>query len=528
MLLYTFLNSATQFDTMTDKIDELMVQKVASNSTLAGRKRRLNKEMENPPMPKKINDCKNEEANSGILSDSDNATVNTNFVQVQSICNSAKDDNVRKPTDSNVSFNHSVLTISSNSKPLQITDLPIECLEHVFNYLCFIDLLNVANWNENLITAAGFVFTSHYSRHKITMTGLKMPRPIEIDDLNITISSSAMCSKVLRIFGHLIRKLQMEYLNNMHLTENWAEMQKLFCKSCTSDSKLVDLKLTNCEEKLFDGIESAFKNVNKLQISCSRLGDYMLDLGKWFSSLNRLELLHNEHCVQIFRFNNVPFWSFLADDTPNACLTSKNIEIMIKSVPQLQTLSLSGGLNMNLLQFFNENLSNLKELLLSDFHLQFEDGSDNDEPNESKIVFKNTEKLSITTNLLGYLPNRIPFEFPNLTELEIGADSFEMPWINFITARHNLVKLQVDLYNSKINDDQLAQIAGGLTNLIELKIVANISPSGLKLLLSQCKSLEKMYILCVGELDCSRCRELAGSKWSMTRNEHGFIFEHKY
>lgn len=91
-------------------------------------------------------------------------------------------------------------------------------------------------------------------------------------------------------------------------------------------------------------------------------------------------------------------------------------------------------------------------------------------------VQKYREALSITTNLLGWLPNRVPFEFPRLTDLELGADSLETAWINFVIVHQNLVKLQLDVYNIEVNEDQLTIIASGLTNLIELNVSANVSP----------------------------------------------------
>lgn len=476
-----------------------------------------------------------------------------------------RDDKPNQPRKyAKARYQKNYLKSSDNNQSVarKFTDLPMDCLEHIFDHLDFKDLLNVvgltaqaadftkntgqsidltkntgeavdsaenttaqavditkntaqsADFTENAAQAAYVVFNRRYSKHLIKMVGLETPETVQLGDSMITISEPSICLKLLDHFGISVKKLQLEYLSNELLSGKWSEIPNLINKKCSST--LEDIKVINCDEKLFDGIKQEFAQVLNLRISCSRLGKCM-ELGKWFPNLNRLELVHNDRCVQIV--SNVPHLSYLAMDTKHSCLSTSNIQTMIKSAPQLQTLSLSGGLDGDLLRFINENSPNLKQLFLWDFHLENNQSGD-------KIKFKTIETLSISTGMLGFLPNDIPFEFEQLTELRLIADMLDDVWIDFTIEHQNLIKLKLhSILEPEFGDDQMADLANALPKLAELDVVANITPDDLAEFLINCKSLKKIRIKKFGRTNYDRYQQLAGRVWSTVLNEQGLTFE---
>lgn len=402
--------------------------------------------------------------------------------------------------------------IVSDPSQTQFTDLDIDCLEHMFRYLKFNDLLNVADLTESTTKAAQLVFSRRYSKHLIKLCGpgYETVPPIAIRGSLITISTASLCAKVLQSFGDVINKLVLVHFSDEMLTEDWSNLKSLLNEKCTKN--LHELELVSCGDQMMNSIQNTFENVEFLRISCSHMGKFM-DLGKWFPALVRLELLHNDRCVQIV--SNFPHLSFLAMDIKNECLSTANVKAMIESVPQLQTLALSGGMKMSLLHFISESLPFLKRLYLWDFHLENE--SDN------MIAFKNMEILSVSTGWLGMLPSKIPFECEKLTELRVSADTLGPEWIEFAMKQPNLTKLQLySILDPAIDDDDFVQLAQMLPKLIEVDVMAEISSDALGHFLSTGKMLKKLRIKTFDGFN-----ESLLNTWNIVNNNSSLMLERK-
>lgn len=404
--------------------------------------------------------------------------------------------------------------VNPKSIALKITDLNIDCLEHICTFLTFTDLLNASNaipitFND----AAQMVFSRRYSKRLIKMNAQEMPHLIKIKSSAININTISLCAQVLTNFGDSIEKLELTDFTSIP-ANRLMEIKNKLNKNCTDH--LTELKLINCKDELFEGIKTVFKKVESLRISCSNLGK-CIDLGKWFPALKRLELVHNDGCIQIV--SNLPFLSFLAMDIKDACLSSTQFETMIKSAPQLQTLALSGGITSSTLHMISKQLPSLKCLYLWDFHL--------DDQTEQTISFKNVETFSISTGLLGELPHVIPFRFGKLTELRVNADLPGEEWLHFAIQQKNLRKLQLNstLIPLDIFGDDLAKIAISLNDLTELDVTVGITPSGLTRFLSLAKQLRKFRIKITDTANFPALRQVAGKKWRVTENSNAIIFE---
>lgn len=402
--------------------------------------------------------------------------------------------------------------IQINQFTTKLIDLNIDCLELIFKSLDLIDLLNVSDLSTNTMDAAKMVFAKKFSKYLLKIRGMESPAPIEVDHTVISISSVSECTKFLRVFGDSVKKLQLEYFIDVQLTADWNEVKSLIYGKCAKH--LTELRVVNCDEQMFAGIESPLTSITKLRISCSRLGKCM-ELDKWFPSLVQMEMKHNDGCLHIV--NHFPYLSFLAMNIPFACLSSADIETMFKSTPQLQTLSLSGGIDAKLLQFISENLTNLKNLCLYDFHLEDEQ--------DDIVIFQSVEKLHITTGLLSFLPNEIPFAFQNLKELRVYSDSLGSEWIDFVLEQSNLERLALNsIWEPELTADHLIEFAQTLTKLTEIDVVATVLPDEMTEFLSQSKSLKKIRIN-----DYSKpfigLRQSHGKEWRLEEEGEWFTFE---
>lgn len=401
----------------------------------------------------------------------------------------------------------------------KITDLNADCFGHIFDHLRFRDLLNVADLNEKATEAAELVFTRRYSNYNVVLCGHETSRSIEIDDntLEITITTASQCANVLRNFGDVIGKLKLLNFNGKVFADRrWAELRRLINEKCTKHVTV--LELSNCDRHLLADIENVFECVGVLKIACSQVGEKFMDLSKWFPQLRTLELLHHENCGQIIC--NYPHLSYLTMDTTQAeCLSTGNFKAMLKSVPQLESLSLSGGMKSSLLAFIADSLPKLKKLHLWDFHIENQ--------SDAVIVFKNVQTFSVSTGLLGDLPTKIPFKMGKLTELSVKTELLCNEWIDYAMQKQDLKKLRlISTSEPTITDIQLNAMATALPKLIHLDITADISTDGLKHFLAANESVHTIQIRTYGQIG-KHLMASANDEWTTAPIRGGVAFQRK-
>lgn len=92
---------------------------------------------------------------------------------------------------------------------VNITDINKDCLEPIFKQLDLSDLLNVADSNQFLMSAARLAFVSKYGKTMLYMNATlsRQYRSIDYNCEQISIYDFQTCLKVLRCFGKSITKL---------------------------------------------------------------------------------------------------------------------------------------------------------------------------------------------------------------------------------------------------------------------------------------------------------------------------------
>lgn len=152
---------------------------------------------------------------------------------------------------------------------LRITDLMIDCLKEVFEYLGLCDLLNVADSNKRLQQAAGFVYDRKYGKKRIFISPnlrcTSQNQNLTVFDHIIRVRSRSVYTSLrfVRCFGHSIT----------HISNNCLEKRcfSLICylnKYC--DQSLIELCVRRYSdiESIFDGIQKPFEKVEKITCFC--------------------------------------------------------------------------------------------------------------------------------------------------------------------------------------------------------------------------------------------------------------------
>lgn len=405
---------------------------------------------------------------------------------------------------------------STDGNAINLLDVNIDCLERIFDYLNYNDLVKVADLDANAQIAAKLVFARRYSHFLVEMYTDHTVRSVETTHSTLVLSTVSECAKILRHFGKSIKKLELNNFSDRKMAHNWNAIKNLIDKNCTKT--LIELKLLQCGKQLSDGMKNVFENVEMLRLQSTSLGKWK-ELNIWFPKLKRLELIDTEKAEK-FIITPLTLPDFeITHISAVVYLSKSEIKTMIKSVPQLHTLTLTGHLNTNDLHFINDHLLTLKHLIL----INFEFSSDSENSAETKVFFKNLETLSMMgTTFKG----DIPFAFKQLNELDINVAFMATEWIDFATQQRDLIKLRLKWrFSAEITERHVNEIVTNLTKLTEIHLDINSEmPLDHVVALLDCESLTKLEVVGLPPNNGQRAVALATRKWRFCKNDQQAVF----
>ena len=106
-----------------------------------------------------------------------------------------------KPNEQ-IDIDASLKSVDGSAKKMKITDLTIDCLEEILEYLNLANLLNVANSNKRLNRAACFVFRRKHGERKVALVSHETyTGPIAIKSGEVWVGRLIDHFRVLRCFG---------------------------------------------------------------------------------------------------------------------------------------------------------------------------------------------------------------------------------------------------------------------------------------------------------------------------------------
>lgn len=345
---------------------------------------------------------------------------------------------------------------------LKITDVNHDCLEKVCSYLCFDDLLSVADTSKHLRTAANLVFTLKYAKKWVHLHEFiySPNRKVEIKD-KIEVYNWKTSYKILRCFGHLISKLDIDL--QITFASSFGNKLKPFLVSA---DRLIEYVYEYCADSLtrmrikglpdgslnnapkpFSSIEdvhiSAGSNFDENQLTrlFPKLRSLMYGNFYWKDTISSMcidgHFPHLEHMELRSPYHDIQ------DEFSKMCTP---IHSFLLSNPQLQSLTMPFISNVNIIQIINECVPNLQNLSLVD---HFERIS---KYNGSTVHFKYVRKFGIV-GISKRFP-KIPFTFDHLEEFSLThspEDSEE--FYTFLRENPSIRKITVE---GKMNISRLA------------------------------------------------------------------------
>lgn len=320
---------------------------------------------------------------------------------------------------------------------MKITDLNIDCLEAILNYLDFQDLINAADANKRIKHAAKFVFAEKYSDLKLVFRVLPpsmrliIPNP-EIDDRSmnlfpnhVDVHDLKIALQLLRCFGCVMKKIQLKFsktVYNQYITSYINQ----FC----ADS-ITKFNITDIPEGGLNYFTQPFTRIEKVRFETYE-GEYQLAENDWlnrlFPKMKKLKVSSVFKCSALFEngdtVNHFPHLEHLVIIKRKIFGPGKvcreNILKTLKLNPQLKKLRVKCtecGLNQILgADFFHSaeySLQNLESLHMTmhfnTFFHKFE---------FETLRLKNVKHLRVEFNRYSTAGSIVfPFYFPKLETL---------------------------------------------------------------------------------------------------------------
>lgn len=389
-----------------------------------------------------------------------------------------------------------------NENAKKLTDLNVDCLEHIFRMLNFEDLINVANTNNKLlIEAAAMVYNLKYGNMttEISYDAISVRCPtgvLSYDKIvcEMEFDEHSTAIAFLNNFGDSIKSLQI-YMNVPY----YEQLEQALYENCAKtiiELNLIDYALSS---RVMESIKKPFTKIEKICIKGGALSQHFTQFTHWFPNMRHLKL-----------FRNIVY-------TPEAIEIRyphlEHLSIHVDSWYGLKRHNITTILHQNLhLRSFDIYLTNLAGddcYLSPDFiraisHLlnleHFEWGVVAKKPIKySHISMNNIRKLSLNILHRDQGINIKPFEIVLLEELTMRTICLNEQWINFILKNKNLIKLNLMSFDGLTSDATLLQLVKALPYLQDATIFSSlITGKGIAKVISTSASLRKLVVIRVG------------------------------
>lgn len=326
---------------------------------------------------------------------------------------------------------------------IKLTDIDQFCLEHIFMYLDFDDLLNVADASKYLRLATITPFTRKYGWKQIQIRQTTSDVVMDTERDHIKIRNSKMIFQMLRCFGQMISKLKIFYVEGSYYDHrNYCRVLDYVNEFCAESLTSIRFDPT----VRFESIKQPFANVEEISISLTNSS--LLEkksLSAVFPKLRRLIFP-----IQSFEFD---FSSAIREYFPNlqhfevdlcASLDSKHAIIDgLRLNSHIKSLRI-GIPNFNTLEEISEHLQSIENL---DVFMKVYRPLDGSQFNSSSIRFSNVKKFSIHFELYvwTWTLRKLPFLFDQLKEFALsGRFQYNDFYNEFLNENPTIEKLTLD------------------------------------------------------------------------------------
>lgn len=279
----------------------------------------------------------------------------------------------RRRIDENADF-FDIPTLDKLTKPTKFTDVNIDCLEKIFNYVDFVDLLNLADTCVPLRAGAALVFSLKHAKKNINLLNICSDRKYFVKKKDIQIGDGKSCLQSLRCFGNMITKLEISPSRNNHITGHIVDYVKEYCVDSLKEFKCEFVVQSRFEE----AFAKPFSHVEKVEFNHCIVSSKILHFNEWFPQMTSLRLYGNyfvnsstpEYALKQpqdyieAHFPHLTQLQIVCSGGKPFDLTQANIEKVIDLNPQIKRLSLCFCPEMRVLQDISTKLPLLEWLYI--------------------------------------------------------------------------------------------------------------------------------------------------------------------
>lgn len=363
----------------------------------------------------------------------------------------------------------------------KLTSLDDDCLEFLFDYLDWSDLLNVADSSRMFHTAVGLVFKRKYHKSSIIIDGIACKSSPSQRRDNISISKPVTALKFLRNFGYLICDLQLNC--RFFGTKITDEITRYMLEYCSKSIYSLSL-YCNSSKFLFKNTGHIFGNVEKLRMELCIFGSD-LRLNNIFPNLSILNLGQNWYEIgsRAIRIN----LHSVRDLTIQANkFEETDIKELIKLNPQLERLEIYPIYSVELIAWINDCLPKLRSLELGGL------------PQEFYGVLRLDHIVNLSLHIDVTPLRKIPFVFRKLENLlVVGSLRINEKCLDFFgNIQHLKVLTILGWYGDMHNMRKFFELNNILSNVEELNFdwIESISSECILRFLQQSHALSKLTI----------------------------------
>lgn len=330
----------------------------------------------------------------------------------------------------------------------KIIDINNDCLERVFQFLEFRDLIMVSDANKWLRIAAETVFVRKLKRRMIVIDMDHHSRctyDIGVYDNAIRIRLPLLAAKTIRLFATNISEL---YINMISLKKHFFVHVNEYCHQT-----LKILYICGNHSTLFGALDHPFANVEEFVYAGGIIGPGSEHISRLFPRLRHLDLFECDVVDSKYIFQAFPhldtfkaLCSRLLKQNP---FTNSDLRTITTLNPQLQAFSLNGYCDPRIWQTINANLKNLRSIFTY-FSSKEAEGS-----NSLPIHFDRVEEFCVRCDLVPVEGTAIPtdvFSFKCLKKLTVKACRCEdlEGWLDFILVHQTIEELVIDFLVSSL------------------------------------------------------------------------------
>lgn len=390
---------------------------------------------------------------------------------------------------------------------MKLTDLNIDCLDNILEYLELDDLLNAATANKRLNKAANFIYDRDYGKKQLYCQEIHRSRHRSVDLIDdlIIICDLRTNLQLIRCFG--------EVIFNIYLTLSTQSQSMLGQYTLNYINKY-------CSDTLLRiGVDNGQCALQHLSKPFSRVQDVTLGglqivdgntINRLFPKMRKLECSFDFHQNSILaNANHFPNLKTLDihDDTYFGFKFNGDIMVPLLHLnSQLECLNIATKRPIFESSAIQNALKTLKNLQILSFEL--------DKPYtfDGVISLEHVKELKITLD--GYYNTaKIPFLFPQLKQLDIKCSSYRLhnKFFDFIDEHPTIENLLIH-YN-RISAMDASKIAKSLPFLVSVHFDAGMSAHDAIQFLLLCQNLESFCFTMIGIYDYEQFKEYLSFQW---------------